>query len=291
MKPKFKPADMYRDTDTAKDILNTVYGTMNKEKSDMNRREECLRMANEIVNGAREQDYGTPEDNFQVIADMWSSYLGCPVDKQDVANMMIMLKIARTKTGTGTDDCFVDMAGYAACAYEMNQEKPNKHCGDKPWSFYDECDGGFTFDKCEWGFKDGKCEYGDIKLDDTESSWMAEEHYPNKLEDKYPCYDEFSGLYFESNIREITEVIERMNQTLHDVGFVNIRSFYNALDLNLNKSTVGLGWCEEMNDHVVVSFYTSLEPDGSPCVTICFEPILYLEHIYFTTESKGEYTL
>ena len=30
----------------------------------MNKREECLRKACEIVNGQREKSYGTPEDNF-----------------------------------------------------------------------------------------------------------------------------------------------------------------------------------------------------------------------------------
>ena len=30
----------------------------------MNKREECLRRANEIVNGQREKSYGTPEDTL-----------------------------------------------------------------------------------------------------------------------------------------------------------------------------------------------------------------------------------
>ena len=73
------------------------------------------------VCGQRVQDYGTPEDNFQRIADLWNAYMGgelrfTPVD---TAMMLALLKVARIKTGTGTDDCFVDLAGYAACAGEI----------------------------------------------------------------------------------------------------------------------------------------------------------------------------
>ena len=35
-----------------------------KEKEKMEKREECLRTACEIVNGARNQTYGNVEDNF-----------------------------------------------------------------------------------------------------------------------------------------------------------------------------------------------------------------------------------
>lgn len=38
----------------------------------MNEREKCLREACEIVNGARNQNYGDVEDNFDRIASLWS---------------------------------------------------------------------------------------------------------------------------------------------------------------------------------------------------------------------------
>ena len=85
----------------------------------MNKREECLRKANEIVNGQREQQYGTPEDNFKMIAEMWSAYLETDVSAVDVAMMMSLLKIARISTGTFNEDSFIDLAGYAACGYEI----------------------------------------------------------------------------------------------------------------------------------------------------------------------------
>ena len=85
----------------------------------MNKREECLRRANEIVNGQREEDYGTPEDNFKMIAELWSTYLEADISAVDVAMMMSLLKIARISTGTFKEDSFIDLAGYAACGYEI----------------------------------------------------------------------------------------------------------------------------------------------------------------------------
>jgi len=84
-------------------------------------RDEILCKASEIVSGHREDEYGSPEDNFQLIADLWTNYLGhmVKITAEDVAAMMIQLKIARLATGTGTDDCWIDIAGYAACGGEI----------------------------------------------------------------------------------------------------------------------------------------------------------------------------
>ena len=82
-------------------------------------REQILTEANKIVNGARNEAYGSPEDNFKRIAGYWSGYLEKEVTAHDVAIMMMLLKIARTSTGTGSMDNYVDIAGYAACAGEI----------------------------------------------------------------------------------------------------------------------------------------------------------------------------
>ena len=88
-------------------------------------RAEVLHRAEQCVCGQREQDYGTPEDNFETIAGFWEIYLsracvdeaGCVyIDATDVA--MMMLKIARIAGGSGTRDSFIDLAGYAACGGE-----------------------------------------------------------------------------------------------------------------------------------------------------------------------------
>ena len=69
--------------------------------------------------GQREQDYGSPEDNFAKIAKFWSAYKGVEFSPLDVSMMMALLKVARISTGTGTEDSFVDLAGYVACGAEI----------------------------------------------------------------------------------------------------------------------------------------------------------------------------
>lgn len=74
------------------------------------------------VCGQRENEYGSPEDNFTAIAGFWSVYKGVEFTANDVAMMMALLKIARIRTGTATDDSYVDLAGYAACGAEINSK-------------------------------------------------------------------------------------------------------------------------------------------------------------------------
>lgn len=87
------------------------------------KREEILDNAKKCVCGEREQDYGSPEDNFRLIAQLWTAYTRIPFSPVDVAMMMILLKTARIATGVGTMDSFVDIAGYAACAGEIASVK------------------------------------------------------------------------------------------------------------------------------------------------------------------------
>ena len=93
-------------------------------EDDTTTREKILDAAKERVCGKREEDYGSPEDNFALIARLWNTYMGdCVVDAHDVASMMALLKIARIKTGRPKVDNYVDLAGYAACAAEIRCRK------------------------------------------------------------------------------------------------------------------------------------------------------------------------
>ena len=82
-------------------------------------RELTLDEAKRCILGDRDQDYGLPEDNFTTIAKFWSSYLDKDISAQQVADMMILMKISRIKNGGGTGDSYVDIAGYAACGNEI----------------------------------------------------------------------------------------------------------------------------------------------------------------------------
>lgn len=64
--------------------------------------------------------YGEPERNLEEIAALWSAYLGIDVDRRDVACLMILLKIARVKSGHEYDS-LVDIAGYAELLYRSRE--------------------------------------------------------------------------------------------------------------------------------------------------------------------------
>lgn len=83
------------------------------------KREQVLLNANEVVNGARQETYGNPEDCFATIAGLWGSYLGKDISPSDVAMLMILLKVARSRGRKDYADNYVDIAGYAACAGEL----------------------------------------------------------------------------------------------------------------------------------------------------------------------------
>ena len=85
----------------------------------MNERTSVLEDASSLINGQRQSDYGTPAENFQCIADMWSAYLGREVSPADVTNMMALLKIARLRNGYHRDS-FVDGCGYLALGAELS---------------------------------------------------------------------------------------------------------------------------------------------------------------------------
>lgn len=93
-------------------------------------RKEILAAAERCVCGQREQDYGTPENSFKVIGELWEVYIKekcvgtdtiVTIVPEDVAALLGLLKIARIATGHGKDDNWVDLAGYAACGGELQQ--------------------------------------------------------------------------------------------------------------------------------------------------------------------------
>ncbi len=96
-------------------------------------RPELLDKAKELITADRQNTYGTPEDNFSTIAELWSVYLSketgvdIKLDAGNVAIMMCLLKIARTCSSSTHVDNYVDLVGYAACAGEIctkqNDEK------------------------------------------------------------------------------------------------------------------------------------------------------------------------
>lgn len=96
----------------------------------MNKREEILTLANKAVNGERQETYGSPEDSFNRIAHLWSAYLNVALTGLDVAKMMILFKLGRTGERAYLDN-WVDIAGYAACAGEIEEGSYNPEYHEK----------------------------------------------------------------------------------------------------------------------------------------------------------------
>ena len=82
-------------------------------------RTELLNKALEIVNGARQENYGSPESNFARIAAFWTLYLQRHITPADVAIMMVLMKTARLQNNIKHEDSWVDIAGYAANGVEV----------------------------------------------------------------------------------------------------------------------------------------------------------------------------
>lgn len=82
-------------------------------------REKILLSAIKIITQDRNDQYGEPEDSFQVIADLWSAWMGTPFTVLDVASLLILMKLARLHHNVGHVDSWIDIAGYAGCAGEI----------------------------------------------------------------------------------------------------------------------------------------------------------------------------
>jgi hypothetical protein len=84
-----------------------------------------LRRAAELVGGDRQATHGNKVANHDNIAALWTVFLrrklrdGTAVTALDVALMMVLLKVARTLTGSYNPDDYIDAAGYAGVAGEI----------------------------------------------------------------------------------------------------------------------------------------------------------------------------
>jgi len=86
------------------------------------RSSDYLDKALKIVQGQRQFEYGDKYQNHDNIAKLWSTFLDYKISPHDVAICMLLVKVARLKHRK-TEDCYVDMAGYAAIAGEIQEKK------------------------------------------------------------------------------------------------------------------------------------------------------------------------
>ena len=82
--------------------------------------EDILKQASDIAQGKRSQ-HGA-ENSFAMIARLWSAYLqeaasmSVSITEVDVAQLMVLLKVARSVCGGHNLDNYTDQAGYSAWA-------------------------------------------------------------------------------------------------------------------------------------------------------------------------------
>jgi len=115
-----------------------------------NVRKAILDTANAAVNGERNASYGDPTQDFARTARYWNEhicavferriahlpedqrkeeesfldYLVDMLESQDVAVMMMLLKISRISWSPQKEDHWVDIAGYAACGAQCADRLP-----------------------------------------------------------------------------------------------------------------------------------------------------------------------
>ena len=90
---------------------------------------DILKKTEKLVSKEREEKHGDKIITHENIARLWSAYLqnkfklNLNLLPEDVANLMTLLKIARTQGGKFNLDNFVDACGYAAIAGEITNKR------------------------------------------------------------------------------------------------------------------------------------------------------------------------
>ena len=90
---------------------------------------DILEKTKKLVSKDREEKHGNKVRNHENIARLWSAYfqnkykINILVLPEDVANLMTLLKIARTQAGKHNLDDYIDACGYSAIAGEIAEAR------------------------------------------------------------------------------------------------------------------------------------------------------------------------
>jgi len=92
---------------------------------------EILKKTEKLVSKDREDKHGDKVINHENIGRLWTSYLqnkfklNLQILPEDVANLMSLLKIARTQAGKFNLDGYIDACGYLAISGEIRNKREN----------------------------------------------------------------------------------------------------------------------------------------------------------------------
>ena len=90
---------------------------------------EILKKTEKLVSKDRADKHGDKIENHENIARLWTGYLqnkfklNLVILPEDVANLMSLLKIARTQAGNFNLDDYVDACGYLAISGEIANKR------------------------------------------------------------------------------------------------------------------------------------------------------------------------
>jgi len=90
---------------------------------------EILKKTEKLVSKDRADKHGDKIENHENIARLWTGYLqnkfklNLVILPEDVANLMSLLKIARTQAGNFNLDDYIDACGYLAISGEIANKR------------------------------------------------------------------------------------------------------------------------------------------------------------------------
>ena len=91
-------------------------------------KEEILVKANQLISKTRNETHGDAFKNHAEIAEFWNIFLDkklqpmASITAEDVALMMVLMKISRSTQGKFNVDDYIDAAAYMAIAGELKDE-------------------------------------------------------------------------------------------------------------------------------------------------------------------------
>lgn len=87
----------------------------------LSKAQAALEQASSLINGPRQEAYGSPSENFERLAVRISQIVKTPINKRQAAQIMVELKLARL-AHSHHEDSVIDAIAYLALMMELTDE-------------------------------------------------------------------------------------------------------------------------------------------------------------------------
>lgn len=87
----------------------------------LSKAQAALEQASSLINGPRQEAYGSPSENFEQLAIRISQIVKAPVTKRQAAQIMVDMKLARL-AHSFQEDSVIDAIAYLALMMELSDE-------------------------------------------------------------------------------------------------------------------------------------------------------------------------